>query len=159
MDWAKTSKHADNQPLYTSDHYDWSTAPMPKVYQCYLDWAARRESVALGTRSAPICCHGHDFLSNVGFVSVHYSIGYSRITASECEDACVPGCAAVSRLNGESVWKDLGEIELRKGRAGVCSVELLSAATYELTTLHQSMFTLGQRLHSNMFLQCDWDTG
>ena len=37
-------------------------------------------------------------------------------------------------LNGESVWKDLGEIGLRKGRAGECSVEGLSAANYELTT-------------------------
>ena len=81
-------------------------------------------------------------------------IGYSGITASEFADVCVPGCAAVSRLNGESVWKDLGEIELRKGRAGECSVERLSAANYELTTLRQSMFTSGERLHANILFQC-----
>ena len=45
-------------------------------------------------------------------------MGYSGITAPEFEDASVALCAAVSRLNGESVWKDLGEIELRKGRDG-----------------------------------------
>ena len=82
------------------------------------------------------------------------NIGYSGINASEFADACVPRCAAASRLNGESVWKDLGEIELRKGRAGECSVERLSAANYELTTLHQSMFTSGELLHSNILLQC-----
>ena len=62
------------------------------------------------------------------------NIGYSGITASECADVCVPGCAAVIGLNGESVWKDLGEIGLRKARAGECSVERISAANYELTT-------------------------
>ena len=62
------------------------------------------------------------------------NIGYSGITASEFADVCVPRCAAVIGLNGESVWKDLGEIGLRKARAGECSVEKLSAANYELTT-------------------------
>ena len=62
------------------------------------------------------------------------NIGYSGITASEFADVCVPRCAAVIGLNGESVWKDLGEIGLRKARAGECSVERLSAANYELTT-------------------------
>ena len=61
------------------------------------------------------------------------NIGYSGITASEFADV-VPRCAAVIGLNGKSVWKDLGEIDLRKARAGECSVERLSAANYELTT-------------------------
>ena len=82
------------------------------------------------------------------------NIGYSGITVPAFADACVALCAAVSRLNGESVWKDLGEVYLRKGRAGECFVERLSAANYEPTTLHQSMFASGERLHSNILLQC-----
>ena len=81
-------------------------------------------------------------------------MGYSGITAPEFEDASVALCAAVSRRNGESVWKDLCEVYLRTARARECSVGWLSAANYELTTLHQSMFTSGERLYSNLLFQC-----
>ena len=73
------------------------------------------------------------------------NIGYSGITASEFADVCVPRCAAVIGLSGESVWKDLGEIGLRKARAGECSVERLSAANCELTTGNPPVNVLSSR--------------
>ena len=74
-------------------------------------------------------------------------MGYSGITAPEFEDASVALCAAVSRRNGESVWKDLCDVYLRTARARECHVEVLSAANYGWTTLHQPMITSGERLY------------
>ena len=62
------------------------------------------------------------------------NIGYSGITASEFADVCVPRRPALIGLNGDSVWNGLGELGLRKARAGECSMERLSAANYELMT-------------------------
>ena len=81
-------------------------------------------------------------------------MGYSGITAPEFEDASVALCAAVSRRNGESVWKDLCDVYIRTARDRECSVVCLSAANYELTTLHQPMFTSGELLYSNLLFQC-----